>query len=195
MKYKRDEINELLVDYIEGEASEGLKKDLDLVVKNSPIREKAFNALTETRKLVKNVEPKMADMSDAFFAKMHANIMDEVAKTAPQPRVLLWLSSSASWRSLAKNSPSLRTVGAAAVVVLLSGALFISLLRPSVKFESAGIEKQSDMLLSISLEVPEAFSDSLLNDRGDEFLMDAMAEKVAGLGEKDASNVITELGE
>jgi hypothetical protein len=51
------------------------------------------------------------------------------------------------------------------------------------------------MLLSISLEVPEAFSDSLLNDRGDEFLMDAMAEKVAGLGEKDASNVITELGE
>ncbi len=193
MKYKRDEINELLVDYIEGEASEGLKTDLDLVVKNSPVREKAFKAITETRALVKNAEPKTADMSDAFFAKMHANIMNEVAKTTPQPRVLLWLSSSDSWRSLAQIQ--WRTVGAAAVVVLLSGALFVSLLRPSVKFESAGIEKQSDMLLSISLEVPEAFSDSLLNDRGDEFLMDAMAEKVAGLGEKDASNVITELGE
>lgn len=194
MKYKRDEINELLVDYIEGEASEGLKKDLDLVVQNSPVRGKAFKALSETRTLVKNAEPKMAaDLSDAFFAKMHANIMNEVAKTQPQPRVLLWLSSSSTWRSFAQNQ--WRYVGAAAVVVLLSGAIFVSLLRPSVKFQSAGIEQKGDMLLSISLEVPEAFSDSLLNDRGDEFLMDAMAEKVAGLQEKDASQVMSDLRE
>ncbi len=194
MKYKRDEINELLVDLVEGEASDGLKKDLELVLRNSPAREKNFKALEETRKIVKSIEPVMADMSEAFHANLHAKIMKDVAEQQPHSWGRLWLSEHATWRSFTQSG-QWRYVGAAALVVLLAGSVFFSSLRPSLKFESAGIEQKGDMLLSISLEVPEAFADSLLNDRGDEFLMDAMAEKVAGLQEKDASQVMSDLRE
>jgi len=185
VRYKRDEINELLVDYLEKDISEGLKNDLDLVITNSPTRSKSLQALAETRKIVKSSEPQVADPGDAFFDQLHSKIMAEVGRTAPQKRIRLWLGER-TWTNGA----------AAAVVLLLAGSVFFNLLKPTVTIQSAGVENQGDMLLSISVEVPEAFADSLLNDtNADDFYMDAMAGKVAQLEESHATDIMNELGE
>lgn len=185
MKYKNDEISELLVDYLEGDLTEDLKKDLELVVRNSPDREKSFKALGETKNIIKSLQPQMPDLSDAFFDKLHGKIMTGVSKQKPHSRVRLWLEEQ-SWQNYA----------AAAVVLFVSGTIFFALTNSTVRFQSAGIEQSGDMLLSISLEVPEAFTDSLLSDRdSSEFLLDAMAEKVAQLEGKNADQLMDKLGE
>ncbi len=186
MKYKRDEINELLVDYLENDVSEGLKNDLDLVVRNSSVRGKTLKALGETRKLVKAAEPIMPNLSDDFFNKLHDKVMAQVAEQKPRTRVLLWLEDQ-SWQ----------TYAAAIAFVLLTGSVLFSVLKPTVTFQTAGLENpHGDMLLSISVEVPEVFADSLLNDRNSsDFYMDAMAEKVAQLEEHNANNLIDSIGD
>jgi hypothetical protein len=184
MKYKRDEINELLIDYLENDLAEGLKNDLNLVVRNSPARNKSLRAFEETKKIVKSAEPNLPNLSDSFFDQLHEKVMADISQLKPRSRVSLWFGEQ-SWRSIA----------AVAVMVLVSGALFFTLFKPSLTFKSAGTEKTGDMLLSISVKVPEAFSSSLLNDRDEaDFFMDAMAEKVAQLEEKNASNLINEIG-
>jgi hypothetical protein len=190
-KYGSGEINELLIDYMENDLSEGLRSDLNLVVRNSPSRDKTLRAFAETKKLVKAAEPAMPGLGEEFFDKLHGRIMSEVSVTKPSSarvlRARLWLGER-SWRSYAALAAT------AAAVLLVSGATLFSFLKPNVQFQSAGTDR-GDMLLSISVEVPEAFADSLLNDRASsDFYLDAVAQKVAQLEEKNASNLIDRLG-
>jgi hypothetical protein len=185
VKYKRDEINELLVDYVEKEVPEGLKRDLDLLVRNSPIRERSLHALAETRKIVKASEARAPDLSEDFFNGLHDKVMARISDQRPRTRVRLWLEGY-SWRGYA----------AAAVLALVAGSVALSFLKPSVRFQSAGLDRSGDMLVSISVKVPDAFASSLLNDRdADDFYMDAMAEKVANLEKENATDLMNQIGE
>lgn len=182
---KHDDIDSILIDYMENEVPEALGSDLKLLVANSTARQKVFQSFAETRKIISSTAMKTPDLGEDFFNQLHGKIMSQVATQKPHNRGRLWLEEQ-SWQRFV----------AAGLMAVVSGSIILSLLNPTVKLESAGLERGSDMLLSLSVEVPEAFADSLLNDRDSaDFLMNAMVEKVAHLEEKPAGDLIDLIGE
>jgi hypothetical protein len=169
---------DLLVDLMEDELVPSHKRDMRLYVQNSPSGMKELQHLQMTKTLVKKVEGKVPNLTDEAFDRMHSQIMKAVQNTKQETPPPPALSRRRDFRSLALGV-------VAACVVLVSSAVLWNVLSPRVSLQQVGSNpeaKSSDMLLAISVEVPEAFADSLLSDRNEiDFYLDAAAQKVGRL--------------
>lgn len=149
---------EWLIDLMENELSQNHKQDMKLYVRNSQSAMQELQSLQTAKNLVKKSEPQIPDISEAMLARIHTNVMAGV-KNAVQ-------------ESPARSAPTfLRPfkpfiiAAAVACAVIVSGVVLWQVVGPRISIQPIATNPETqntDMLLAISLEVPEAFADSLI---------------------------------
>jgi len=186
---------EWIVDLMENELETAHKNDMRIYVRNSVSAMESLESLHLTKTLIKKSESKVPDMGDAVMNRIHSQVMAAVKNTRQESPVV-------SRNAFAFIPTRLRPALMATAVVCLmvmSGVGLWQYLSPKISIKQmANSETQNtDMFLAISVEVPEAFADSLISDRHEiDFYLDAAAQKVGRLNsEADANEFYDEFVE
>jgi hypothetical protein len=169
---------ELWVDYLENDLEAPLKKDLDLILANSDFDKKNLRDLKITKSLIKASVP-VGEREDAFFDKLHGNIMTNLDRKTDDGVVIFPRS---SWIPVA-----------AAIALVVIGGLVLSQLRKSGQVPR---HLRGDILISESALNLDAFSDSLINDQSEgDFFIEVAAQKMDSLTQAETANFFDHLRE
>ncbi|MGE3975821.1 MAG: hypothetical protein AB7F59_14955 [Bdellovibrionales bacterium] len=182
---------DLLIDLMENELEKSHKQDMRRYVQNSPASMAELEALQKTKSFIKKSEGLVPDMSEAMQARLHSQIMSAI-KDVKQETPTRFIFGSVVFRSSLMAS-------AVIAVLLLSGLALWQVLGPRVSIQQVAKDSENqntDLMLAISVEVPEAFADSLLSEKNEiDFYLDAAAQKVVRLKNEDANEFYNEFME
>ena len=173
---------EIWLDYLEGELESSFEADLDLVVLNHPeylTTLKSLRALKETLR-EKSRQEARALPADSVFADLKSNIMSEIETITPEKKSSSWL-----------TRQKLVTAATAAMCVVVLGSLFTQ------RENKKQIVKVSPEEILISKNIsqdPGLYSEIIItNQNSDDFVYDALAEKLSHMSERNALKMIEKL--
>lgn len=182
------DLEELLVDHMEGDLEASFKKDLDLMMANGD--KKSLNQLKVTKEVIRQTDEADHFMKDHDFSSLHDKIMASVEREKIQPRVVAVFS---------ERRIQVR-VAMVASMVLVVGAIFGFLVKqyPSDAWQSRiAIHKtmaENDILVIASADSPDVFAGSLISDQNDtQFLIEAAAQKISQLSDSDAERALNQV--
>lgn len=176
--------DEILVDYVENENSPSLQEDVKLCLGHSLQDRETVKALKVAKKLLKHSDSEEPPFDDKFYDVLHSKIMAAVEEEKVMPGYMLKMFES-KYRRMAAFTFIFLFISVALVYEFKSNKLI------HVKGEETA---QGDWLLSVSVDRPEAFANSLISDEDKtDFFLNAAAEKVGLMRASDAKKFMDEV--
>lgn len=196
MKFENCELSEnLWFDYFVGEIQGSYKKDLDAHLLGCLRCQKMFGEIKATEFITKKTDTSFRE--DAFFDNLHDKIMAQVREKSAPAKVLPWAEKWSSVIGILNLRPMTMAATAAGLGLVIVGTLFVSrqfgrdLNSNDLALRSAAEERLMVEQAHMDLEI---LGDAILStETSDDLVMEAAAEKLAGLSDRQVKEALNRL--
>jgi hypothetical protein len=174
---------EVWLDYVENEVETSFSEDLKLLLDADPQAQKTVKEITLLKANIKDTIHQLP--GDDFFKNLQSKIMTSVEETHPQMKISPW-----------HKHQKVMTAATAAMCVVFVGVLLTQMNVKSIKSKkSAARVSPEEQLISENLQKNNGFYDELLlvNQNDDDLVLDAMADRLSLMPEKQAAKLIEQM--
>ncbi len=176
---------EIWLDYLDGELEKSFKEDLDRVIANDKDERRAVFQLRNLKAEIRRCD-QLSSLSgelppDEVFDCLKNRIMSEISNVQPLKQVTPW-----------KKSQQRGLVAASAAIFVLGAGTLVT--QKGLKNHRIQMEQKVEAAAQNMVQNEGIYNEVIVNQQGNEdFMFDAIAEKLSQLPEGQAKKVIENL--